>query len=270
MIIDALDEGYLKTTLDGFNSFLSEIAKIAKASSGKPFIILGRTQVLEHTWVYFEDQGIETSLLKLEPFTVEQAKEFINKQIGETKFDQQYQVVRDFIINSVEGFFKSDADIKKGNYNSFIGYAPVLLSISSLLKSSNNYIGLDQQLRKDNSKGVELIIAIIEYIIQREKKDKIDKFHLPNLLKDRSKELSETVYQNAYSLEEQCARLIHFILNKPYNHKICNDSIFQSLYEEKINDWVKEHPFLEGNKIQNAVFECYIISILIQKEKILP
>jgi hypothetical protein len=230
MIIDALDEGYLKTTLDGFNSFLSEIAKLAKESTGTAFIILGRTQVLEHTWIYFEDLDIETSLLKLEPFTVDQAKEFIDKQIGEIKFDHHYQIVRDYIINSVEGFFKSDTEISKGGYNSFIGYAPVLLSISSLLKNSSNYIALDKQLRKDDSRGVDLIISIVQYIIKREKEEKIEKVYLPNILNDRSKEFKEAIIQRAYSPQEQCIRLLSYVSKQNCSYKICDDNRFQTLY----------------------------------------
>lgn len=267
MIIDALDEGYLKTTLDGFNSFLDEIVKLASGSEGIPFIILGRTQVVEYSWIYFDEKGIKSSLLKLEPFTVEQAKEFIDKQIGETRFSHQYQVVRDFIVNSVEGFFKSDTDIKKGGYNSFIGYAPVLLSISSLLRTSNNYIALEQQLRRDNSKGVELILSIVEYIVKREKEEKIDKIHLPRLLIGRSQEFNDFIYQNAYTGVEQCIRILYFVLGRPFSYKVCDDALLQTAYEEKLNEWVKEHPFLEGNTIQNAVFECYIVSILLQKEE---
>lgn len=267
IIVDALDEGYIKTTIDGFNSFLSEIGNLAKQSKSTPFVILGRTQVLEHAWLYFDDMGVATSLFKIEPFTVSQATEFIDKQVGEQKYDQQYKLVRDYVIESVEGFFKTDTDIVKKNYNSFIGYAPVLLSITKLLSNAGNYIALYQELHKSNHKGVDLIISIIEYIIQRDKEEKIDKLLLPSLLNGRSQEFTSEIYQKAYSCEEQCARLLYHQLNRISNLNIANDVTFDSQYEERIKDWVKEHPFLEGDKIQNAVFESYIISKLVQIDR---
>ncbi|MEI6749678.1 MAG: hypothetical protein WCM93_11005 [Bacteroidota bacterium] len=263
LIIDALDEGYMKTTAQGFNSFLDEIIDISSDSGATPFILLGRTQVIEHCALYFDEKSIEVKLLSIEPFTVDQAKEFIDKQINEQKFVQQYEDLRDFIIESVEGFFKSQSDINKKQYKSFIGYAPVLLSITKLLQKESNYKGLFEDLSQKNDKGVDLIVSIVEYILQRDKDEKIKQQLLPNLLKHRDDEFCEAVNANAYSIDEQCARLLYLQIDKSFSISLTEDSLFNSQYEEKIADWIKEHPFLEDSKIQNAVFESYIIARLV-------
>lgn len=267
IIIDALDEGYVKTTLSAFNSFLDGIIDIAHDAYDTPFILLGRTQVIEHCWLYLDDKGVTTSMLKIEPFTVNQAEDFLDKQIGEQKFDQQYKEVRNYIISSVEGFFKNESSISKQQYTSFIGYAPVLLSIAKLLKQNNNYKALLEDLTKRKDKGVDLIVSIVEYILKRDKEEKIGKVLLPELLNGRSQEFCEEVNSKAFSIKEQCFRLLCFQLSRPANYCLTKEETFNKQYEEKIMEWVKEHPFLEGNHIQNAVFESYIISTLIQIEE---
>ncbi|WP_047450129.1 hypothetical protein [Alistipes sp. ZOR0009] len=263
LIIDALDEGYIKTTVQGFNSFLDGIVEISSDSKGTPFILLGRTQVMEHCMFYFDDKNIDAKLLSIEPFTVDQAKEFIDKQINEQRYIQQYKDLRDFIIQSVEGFFQSQSEVNKKQYKSFIGYAPVLLSITKLLQKESNYKGLFEELSQKEDKGIDLIISIVEYILQRDKEEKIKQQLLPNLLKHRDEMFCELVNDKAYSIDEQCARLLHLQLTKSFSISLTEDAQFNGQYEEKIADWIKEHPFLEGSKIQNAVFESYIIARLI-------
>ncbi|GET31479.1 hypothetical protein PbJCM13498_03420 [Prolixibacter bellariivorans] len=265
LIIDALDEGYIKTTVQGFNSFLDEIVNICGDADGIPFVLLGRTQVMEHCWLYLEENGVETSLLKIEPFTVAQANEFIDKQIDERKFPQEYKKTRDYIIKSVEGFFKNTAEIKHRQYQSFIGYAPVLLSITKLLRAAKNYHALYEDLVRDDFKGVDLITSIVQYILLRDKEEKIDRLVLPSLLGDRTPDFRQNVLEKAYSVDEQCIRLLYSQISKPYQACVSEDAKFNALYEDKISEWIKEHPFLENNKIQNAVFESYIIAKMIGK-----
>ena len=103
MIIDALDEGFLKTTIDGFYSFLDDVAKMSNGAKGVPFIMLGRTNIVELVTLYLESKNVKVVLLQIEPFTVESAKVFIDKHVeseGKTKFEEQYKTVRDYILNS--------------------------------------------------------------------------------------------------------------------------------------------------------------------------
>lgn len=262
IIIDALDEGYIKTTIPGFNAFLDEVVNLSKDSISISFILLGRTQVMEHTALYLDDKKVDLSLLRIEPFTVEQAREFIDKQINEKKFDEQFKLVRDYIINSVEGFFRNQSEINKKQYTSFIGYAPVLLSITKLLKQTQNYKALYEKLQGKEDKGVDLIVSIVEYILQRDKVEKIDKLVLPVLTEGRSQEFRDDINNRAYLIEEQCIRLLSLQMGKEFSQDISKDERFNIQYEEKLDEWIKEHPFLDDGSIQNAVFESYIIAKL--------
>lgn len=270
MIIDALDEGYIKTTDDGFYAFLDNIIKMASDSTEVPFVLLGRTNIIEIVTLYLEEKGVKLALLQIEPFTIESAKNFIDKHVSsETrkKYVEQYNTVRDYIVNAIGGFFKNQSEINHKQYLQFIGYAPVLLAISTLLNENNNYHALLEDLKSGKKYDVKLIIDIIEKILIREKKDKIDRLLLPTLLKGR-----DTLFQNealikVYSIEEQCYRLLCKQLNENVNLDVTKDLYFDTEYNKQIGSWVDEHPFLSNGKIQNVVFESYIIAKLIENKE---
>jgi hypothetical protein len=260
VMIDAIDEGRAKTSEDAFMSFLDNIVEYASQSESTSFIILGRTQVLENTFLHLYDKGISVTLLKIEPFTIDQAKEFIDKKVkADTK---EYRDIRDYIIESIGGFFTKIGDIETATYESFIGYAPVLKSISTLLKEEKNYHKLLGDLMNQDDKGLDLIIKIVEQILLREKNEKVNIQILPELIKSFEEGLKKDLMSNAFNIEEQSVRIICQILNRQPSIRHTSNDDFNSKYEEKINSWIEEHPFISSGNIQNPVFEAYIIATL--------
>ena len=182
VIIDALDEGLTKAEATSpFEAFLKGIAEIAKKAKGLPFIILGRTSVLEYASLYLEEQGAKVSLIQIEPFTLEKANEFIDIQVNEKKNIEPYEDAKKYILENIEGFFDGEKGIRT-QYARFIGYSPVLLSIAELLKETNNYQTLKLELKDRN---ITLVINIIEWILNREQKKFIDSIKDGELLKKR-------------------------------------------------------------------------------------
>lgn len=267
MIIDALDEGYIKTTVDGYYAFLDNIVKIAATAQGTPFVLLGRTNIVELTTLYLEEKGIKVAFLQIEPFTIESAKIFIDKHVesvAKERFAEQYKAVRDYIVEAIGGFFKNQSEINHKQYLQFIGYAPVLLAISTLLNKNSNYHILLEDLKSSNRQNIKLIIDIIEEILKRDKKDKIDKLLLPQLLNNRDDPFKEMAFQKAYSIDEQCIRLLCNQLHISLNIPVTQDPYFDAEYNKQISSWLIEHLFLSNGKIQNVVFESYIIARLIK------
>jgi hypothetical protein len=92
MVIDGLDEGLLKTKDAAFMAFLDDVIAIAKDASNTPFLLLGRTNAIERCAFYLWEKNISAGILNMEPFTEEQAKEFIDKQLGgDIRYDAQYR-----------------------------------------------------------------------------------------------------------------------------------------------------------------------------------
>lgn len=264
IIIDAMDEGRVKVNENAFNAFLDDIVKLSSRSVGTPFILLGRNQILEHTYLYFLEKEIEASLLKIEPFTKQQAKDFIDFKVSEEKFNAEYKLVRDFIINSLKSFFDSTSSIANSQdteYEKFIGYAPVLSAISTLLIKERNYTKLYNNLKDKELEGIDLINTILEYILNREKNEKVGMLILPEMLSKLSNQQKSRFAKQAYNFLEQSSRLIQKELRcNPTVYKTFDTKHVNDEYNEKIDVWVDEHPFRLDGKFQNIVFESYALA----------
>lgn len=267
MIIDAIDEGYLKTTVAAYEAFLDGIISIASSAKGTPFILLGRSNIVDHSALYLWEKGVSAEILQIEPFTIEQAKDFIDKRLPEAALNAQYRVVRDHIINSVEGFFKNESEISKKESQAFIGYAPVLLSIVILLTKTKNFKALHEELIAKNDRGVELLLDIMSLILTRDREEKILPVLNEQLCDGRDKNFIDDIKGRAYNSEEQCLRILCYLLGQSPDIELTGDAGFNHQYEKLADIWLKEHPFIHGGKIQNAVFESYVVATLMQFDK---
>lgn len=274
IIVDGLDEGLSKSGADGFFSFIDNIIELASKTNGVSFVLTGRNNVMNNVTKKLKEQKIKTALLQIEPFTVDQARNFIDQSVfGESadRFNESYKKLRDYIISSIEGFFKDESEISKKQYQRFLGYAPVLIAISRLLSQKPNYYKLLNELEVKNSHNVELIVDIVESILLREKEEKVDKLFLPTLLEDRDTTFSKEIYLHAYDINEQCCRLLLQQCGDTYQANISSDAIFNQKYEEQIVSWFDEHPFMnEKKEIQNIVFQSYVFSKMIDNEQLMP
>lgn len=266
MIIDGLDEGFQRTKTQGYYDFLDDVAGLT-SENGKSFILLGRTNAIELAALHFESRGISTITYQIEPFTINQAEEFINSNLRDKGIDifcKPYQELRSYIIESIGGFFKDRKDVRDSQYERFIGYAPVLLSITEFLwKNKENFQRVLSEFQKDQLKGNALIISVVEGIMKRDKELKILPQLIEEKLKGRDVTFQKRAREIAYSLDEQCARVLYRCLGYAYTHPITGDERFDFEYSQGIERWIDEHPFLEGKKIANAVFEGYILARLI-------
>jgi hypothetical protein len=269
LIIDALDEGYLKTNNQGYLNFIEDVLSL-ESTAQCPVIMLGRYNAVELAATYLYDKNVKFITLQIEPFTLQLAKEFIDKHVNASakiKYEQSYKDARDHILNSINGFFKDQASIKSQASERFIGYAPVLQSIAALFDEKLNYASLLDELRESNVQSVNLIVEIIQRILKRDRTEKIWPNLIDSLIQDRDQEFCDYVKRTVYSDEEQCARILYSTLHKPMPDLEITDRSFLSKYNEQIENWINEHPFI-GRKhtISNIVFESYILALLITNQ----
>ena len=267
IIIDGLDEGFQRTKTQGYYDFLDDVITLS-AEHGKSFILMGRTNAIELAALHFETNNVPTITYQIEPFTIQQANDFIDANLKEEEgidiFSKPYSEVKKYIIESIGGFFKDRQDVKKNQYERFIGYAPVLLSIAEFLrKNKGNFQRVLSDFQKDQLKGTSLVISIVEGILKRDKEMKIQPQLIDEKLHGRSEEFQREAREKAYSFDEQCARVLYRCLNKPYTHPVTGDERFDFEYAQGIERWIDEHPFLSDKKITNTVFEGYILARLI-------
>lgn len=173
IIIDALDEGYVRVTHKSFESFLDDIINLSQGAVGLPFILMGRPSIMDFTSLYLEEHGVNVTYLQIVPFLRDKAYEFINRRMFGLPYTKEntpyYKDLIDYILTTIEGFFLNTSEINKQQYNRFIGYAPVLMAITSMVSRNKDYHKQLLELQTNNSKNLDLLVDIVEMLLTREK-----------------------------------------------------------------------------------------------------
>lgn len=269
IIIDALDEGCMKTNYQGYLDFLDDVLSL-NPKKECPIVLLGRYNAVELAATFFADKDVDVCTLQIEPFTLKQAEDFLDKATqtsAKVKYSAIFKETRDYILQTIEGFFKDQASIKTHASERFIGYAPVLLSIAAFFDENTNYQEVLNDLKARNVKSVQLIIDIIRRILERDRMEKVMPFIKDNLLTGRDALFQKEVMDIVYTHDEQCARILYNVMGVPFPEIDIDDQHFLSAYNEHIGIWMNEHPFKGKNKIANIVFESYILALLTHNKK---
>lgn len=269
ILIDALDEGYMKTNNQGYLDFIDDVLSLEPKNSC-PIVMLGRFNAVELAAVYLNEKDIPFVILQIEPFTITKAKEFIDnsvKNIASLRFETVYKETRDYLLETIGGFFKDQGSIKNKASERFLGYAPVLQSISAFFDEHTNYHIVLDELRAKKTRSVSLIVDVIQRILDRDRYEKVIPGLLQDLIKDRDSHFKSKVENLVYSREEQCARILYKVLNYSFPDIDIHDPSFLTIYNERISTWIDEHPFLGKNEIGNIVFESYILALLVKDKR---
>jgi hypothetical protein len=298
LVIDALDEALMKIGIEGYQPFISNVARIANKGRGISFVLLERTQTAEDTWCLLDDLGVPTELVAIEPFDRGQACEFIRRKIRRISQDPKFRSfaspvaaatesvyaqaeqrsvehagpftqARDLIFNHLEREInRSQTDEAFESAGQFLGYAPVLEAVAFLLAGETNYQDVcnslrlnDQEPTSDDRDGpIYLLHEIVRRILAREQMDKVQK-NLRPLLEPVARGWSQ--WARLYSIDEQCARLLGVLLKSPFSPKPILPPDLQARYDKSIAGFLQEHPFLRnpGEAIAaNVVFESYLFA----------
>lgn len=269
IIIDALDEGYMKTNNQGYLDFLDDVLSLSPTKDC-PIVMMGRYNAVELAAVFLLDKGVPFVTLQIEPFTINQARDFIDKaseSVAKIKYQPIYKETRDYILQTIDGFFKDQASIKQHAAERFIGYAPVLMSIAKFFDDKTNYKTVLDEMKERNAQSVSLIVDIVERILKRDRDEKVRPQLLEILLTDRDESFRTKVIEQAYTYDEQCARVLYRVMNMPFPDIDIKDTSFLSAYNEHMKIWLEDHPFMGKHKIGNIVFESYILARLINNPK---
>lgn len=269
IIIDALDEGYMKSNNQGYLAFLNDILSLGPTPAC-PIVMLGRYNAVELAALYYDDKNVNVITLQIEPFTLPQAREFIDKSVesdAKVKYLPIYKETRDYILDTIKGFFQNQASIKHHASERFIGYAPVLMSIAKLFDDRTNYRNVLEEMKNSNIESVSLIVDIVERILKRDLDEKVKPQLFKLLLAERDEAFKTLVTENVYTEDEQCARVLYSVMGRPFPDIDIKDASFLSAYNEHVKTWIEDHPFMGKHKIGNIVFESYILARLIHNPK---
>jgi hypothetical protein len=267
VIIDGVDEGRSKTTEKAFEAFLDDIAKLCRVGSVTTFLLLGRTQIIDDCWAYLSDRGVTTALITISPFTLTDAKKYIDTFSGGLggAFASQYAVARDSILEMLGKVFGGEADERADDFLSFIGYPPVLDAIVTLLTKEKNYHKLLEDIGATDGTNVEvsLLNRISQYVLTRERELKVVPNIVQPLLETAPATLRERALEEVFSSEEQCVRLVAHCLGRQLTLSRLHEPALDEQYEAQLATFLPEHPFVTGRDFRNVVFEALALATLI-------
>lgn len=266
IIIDGIDEGRTKTNEPGFEAFLDDLIERSRGARTTSMVIFGRSQVLINTWVYLADKGADVGLLKIDPFSLDHAKKYIDAYVPERNPDQQamYEQARDGVLDKLGvAFAPSNAD--NDAFLSFIGYPPVLDAIATLLDEETNYHRINQAL-SDGANGnleIRLLIRIANYLLDRERTEKAKPNFIDGIADAADATVTGVLRESLYDRAEQSARILSKALGQPFLKQVIADNALNEQYEKALETWCPGHPFLDennDNRVRNAVFEAVSVA----------
>lgn len=273
LLIDALDEARVKANEAGYEAFIANIAEIAKHSARMPFVLLGRTQTAETTWLLLDDAGVATSLLSIQPFTREQAERYIEARIHHFDASAQRRIeehrgpffdARNLILDHLQKAVIGNEQITDDVAREFLGYAPVLETVAVLLAKEGNFHEFIESLKSMGREDIDRPLAVLSHVVTRllarEQSQKLQS-NIKPALESIAAETGWNKWDDLYSPDEQKARLLGLILGHRVDACPVMPPSVRAQYEEQLKVWLPEHPFLrEGRIPANQVFESYLFA----------
>ncbi|WP_161140318.1 hypothetical protein [Propylenella binzhouense] len=272
IIIDALDEARIRITESTFSDFLKSIADMARNARGLSFIILGRKQVIEDAWLYISSHEISAPIYEISYFDKNKSIEFLDRYVVKFAPEQEqvrsgfrvpYENARNSIISAIE------KSVPEENVSDFIGYAPVLMAIARALSEERNFYAVAQRWaaapEELDSGAIAIVRSLIEEILQREQRKYQD--NAPEALKAM---VSPSVMEGLYGSREQAYRVLFYMHDKDDRSRQLSSRLpdhAADLYEESIEEFLREHPFLlEGSRVAaNVVFRDYLYALMLKE-----
>ena len=262
LIVDALDEGRLKVNEQSFQRLLEDIAGIASSSKGLCFVLLGRTQIAETSWVVLTDLGTNAEMISIETFNRDLANVYLENHIPSEKLTPPLYACRDLIFQRL-AFSVTDGS-NGDSATEFLHYPPVLDVVATLLKEESNLQELHNTLSVTSydapNGSIHLLKSVVERILQREQQKVLPAVR--GALAEVAEQCDWSDWDSLYANAEQCKRLLGSLLSEQVASSPAGlPDELRDVYEvsSEVATALLEHPFLQGtSRLTNRVFEAYL------------
>ncbi len=245
LVLDGLDEARLRAGEANFEAFLESLAEDLRVPGKHPaLVLLGRTDTVNDTAIWFELLGVPAVQYEIEYFDQPSAVDFVAKYLdtrSQTKphvrAAHEFDLARDAILERLEKAVPDGVQPR-----SLAGYAPVLALVSELLDVRNPYAEY-QGIRQESQKWrlETLVRDIARGLLDREHGKTVQKL-IAELGADPPAPFQ---WSHAYQPDEQCLRLLAVQTGYPLDNPPPTDlpAALREPYERKLKQWVGEHPF---------------------------
>lgn len=272
---DGFDEAEMVSGLDGIYSFVKEVYESTKNSPFPAAVFFSRTETVE--WIKMVLDEVQErdsySIYEIDYFDEVGAINFIKQNLDELD-DNNYNVHPATFNRAIEKIFSTIAkglNIDEENIwnsivsKSFLGYSPVLQTISSYI-AKENYYDIEQKF-SDSSHfiGVELIQNFADALLRREQKKVIE------VLKRQQKAPNDFNWESIYNPENQVKCLFSYIFMGRSLDSIINIIDAPSWLENALLDaviqFLPNHPFIRKGEFANSSFRDYCLAILAENKE---
>lgn len=281
LVIDALDEARVKANEAGFEAFVRNVAEVAKDSHSASLVLFGRTQSALWTQMLLDDEGIASSLVTIRPFTREQAERYIEARIGQMDDAARrrikdhrgpFEEARNLVLGLLERAVCGENAAPDDSAREFLGYAPVLETVSVLLGKEGNFqelIGALTAMGQDDGKQCARPLMVLQHVVarlmERERDQKLQ-HNIRPALENVAAAHAWSAWETLYQPDEQVGRILGCILGRRIEVCPPMPPAVRALYEERLSEWVPEHPFLrDGNSPANKVFESFLFALAMRE-----
>ena len=279
IVLDGLDEAQLRSGREHFQAFIEDIAQTLRgASAYTQVLLLGRPETIETTDLMLQEFNVEPAVGSIAPLGRKNSADLIYQLLdhkNRTTHKEHYRPfaeLRDTLFNQIGQALTGDTDwsIERwGEAAHFIGYPPVLMVLADWLAVDNPMSTL-QNVKADkfgrgdgfyaqNFHG-DLLLKVVKQILEREQQKVATRLggELADLRQDQAEQI-------LYTPSEQCLRILQLFDKRSRLQNLGPESLSPSdrrQYEDRIKDFVPEHPFMRGHYIANVVFEDYLQAYL--------
>lgn len=275
LIIDALDEGRVRSGENGFISFLetsaATVAEDRSATDRPKLILFGRPEAIQWAELAFDEAQVASQIIDVGYFSRDSARELIHAYArANAAEDSLYHVHSEPVEKLIDAYFnKIEAalglsegtlwDAESGK--SFAGYAPVLSTLGRLLPEIDNY---QDALNKLEQTGTRDAWGVIETVL-----DAITSREAAKLETLTVGSLSNALPAEAYDKDEQLALLLQYVQGESLSGTGRTNLAHgdQAKYDDAIVRWLPEHPFLKNGKFSNDVIASYVYAPAIANDR---
>ncbi|MBF4583130.1 ATP-binding protein [Curtobacterium sp. VKM Ac-2865] len=272
LVLDSTDEAQLRSGSSNYFEFLPDLDWLINTDLKQPqVILLGRTDSISITEIALSVADKSFVSTRLAPLGRVAASQFMQSMLDRTHYSVHREQPEPFIrlceamlaslAAALLGAEVSRASLERhwSETDSFVGYPPVLKALSERLAVKNPQAELSKlealpDLQERRQRG-DILRGIVEDILDREA-SKVQASVGDSLALAPLDSLRKTLYGR----EEQAARLLHMsgvenvVLDRPAHL----DHSDRSRYEELIEGFVADHPFIRDAAFANEVFSDYL------------
>lgn len=251
-ILDAFDEAEIISGQENIKFLLNDLNKYTQAGNNANILLFARTESARFIAKFFEVNHICYNHYEIGFFDEESAKKFVllkHKRVG---------AISKTIKDCVEEQFVKIKELLNNNdklIESFLGYAPVLEALAKALDDQNNTIKLLATLKANPNVTTNIVSTILKDLLTREQEKLNNAFE--QWLHSNYPDFK--FYGKLYSIDEQCVRLLEYIMNGRFEEESFFEmpalpSEIESEYVEKLKFFLMNHPFLQNSLSKNCDF----------------